>query len=163
MDTTRWHLAQVNVSRLLEPIDSPRLKGFVSELDPVNAIAEAAPGFVWRLMTTEGNATSIKAFDDPLIIVNLTVWTSVEALEAFAYGDPRHRAVMRGRREWFERHQEASVALWWLPAGETPTVAEATDRLGHLREHGPTQTAFTFREGFPPPVATAADEGRSRA
>ncbi len=159
MDPANWHLAQVNVSTLLEAIDSPRLEGFVAALDPVNATADTAPGFVWRLMTTEGNATAIRAFDDPMIIVNLTVWESVEALEAFAYGDPGHRAVMRGRREWFEPHEEASFALWWIPAGEVPTVAEAADRLEHLRRSGPTPTAFTFRERFPAPSASVASSG----
>jgi Domain of unknown function (DUF3291) len=156
-----WHLAQVNVSTLLEPIDSPLLDGFVAALDPVNATADLAPGFVWRLMTTDGNATSIRAFEDPMIIVNLTVWESVEALEAFAYGDPGHRAVMRGRRAWFERHEAASFALWWLPAGDLPTVAEAADRLAYLRLHGPSSTAFTFRERFAPQGAALARQGGS--
>jgi heme-degrading monooxygenase HmoA len=149
VDSAGWHLAQVNVSTLLEPIDSPRLEDFVAELDPVNASADAAPGFVWRLMAADGNATSIRVFDDPMVIVNLTVWESVEALKAFAYGDPGHRAVMRDRSAWFERHREASFALWWIAAGGTPTVADAAARLEHLRLHGPTQTAFTFRERFP--------------
>ena len=84
-----------------------------------------------------------------MVIVNLTVWESIEALESFAYGDPGHRAVMRGRSAWFERHREASFALWWIPAGQLPTVADAAERLAHLRQHGPTPTAFTFRERFP--------------
>jgi Domain of unknown function (DUF3291) len=159
VDSPGWHLAQVNVSTLLGPIDSPLLEGFVAALDPVNTTADLAPGFVWRLMTTEGNATSIRAFADPMIIVNLTVWESIEALEAFAYGDPGHRAVMRGRREWFERHEAASFALWWLPEGKVPTVAEAADRLAHLRLHGPTPTAFTFRERFAPQRETPAGNG----
>ena len=149
MEPADWQLAQVNVSTLLEPIDSPRLEGFVAELDPVNATADTAPGFVWRLMAADGNATSIRAFDDPMVIVNLSVWESIEALEAFAYGDPGHRAVMRGRSGWFERHREASFALWWIRAGELPTVADAAERLAHLREHGPSLVAFTFRERFP--------------
>jgi heme-degrading monooxygenase HmoA len=159
MEPANWQLAQVNVSTLREAIDSPRLEGFVAALDPVNATADNAPGFVWRLMTTEGNATAIRAFDDPMIIVNLSVWESVEALEAFAYGDPGHRAVMRGRREWFERHEAASFALWWIPAGVVPTVAEAADRLEHLRRFGPTPTAFTFRDRFPAASAPVAGFG----
>jgi hypothetical protein len=142
------HLAQVNVARLLAPIDAPEIADFVAALDPVNARADCATGFVWRLQTEEGNATSIRAFDDPLVIVNLSVWESLGALEAFVYGDPSHRAVLRRRREWFERQVESQAALWWIPAGTTPTVTEAAARLAHLRAHGPTRRAFTFRDRF---------------
>ncbi len=107
-------LAQVNVSRLLAPLDDPRLAPFVEALEPVNARADAAPGFVWRLQGEGGDATSIRAFPDPNVIVNLSVWESIEALEAFTFGDPAHRAVLRGRRAWFERHAEADTALWWI-------------------------------------------------
>jgi heme-degrading monooxygenase HmoA len=142
------HLAQINVARLVAPIDAPEITEFVAALDPVNARADQAPGFVWRLQTEEGNATAIHAFDDPLVIVNLSVWESLEALEAFVYGDEGHRAVLRRRREWFERPAEAPTALWWIPAGTIPTVAEAATRLEHLRAHGPTAEAFTFRDRF---------------
>ncbi len=142
------HLAQVNLARLLAPVDAPETAEFVAALDPVNARADRAAGFVWRLETEEGNATSIRPFADPLVIVNLSVWESVEALEAFAYRDEGHRAVLRRRREWFERHVESDTALWWIRAGTTPTVDEAVARLAHLREHGPTPWAFTFRERF---------------
>jgi hypothetical protein len=145
------HLAQVNVARLLAPIDAPEIAEFVAALDPVNARADAAEGFVWRLKTEEGNATAVHAFDDPLVIVNLTVWESIEALEAFAYRDGAHAAVLRRRREWFERPVEAHTALWWVPAGTRPTVVDAVARLAHLRENGPTATAFTFRERFASP------------
>jgi hypothetical protein len=142
------HLAQINVARLLAPIDAPEITDFVAALDPVNERADRAAGFVWRLQTEEGNATSVHAFDDPLVILNLSVWESLETLEAFVYGDEDHRAVLRRRREWFERHVESHTALWWIPAGTTPTVAEAVARLTHLREHGPTRRAFTFRDRF---------------
>jgi hypothetical protein len=144
------HLAQVNVSRLLAPIDAPEIADFVAALGPVNARADRATGFVWRLQTEEGNATAVRAFDDPLVIVNLSVWESLEALEAFAYGDQGHRAVLRRRREWFARHVESHTALWWIRAGTTPTVSEASARLAHLRTHGPTRRAFTFRDRFSP-------------
>jgi hypothetical protein len=142
------HLAQVNVARLRAPIDSPETRAFVAALDPVNARADASPGFVWRLQTEDGNATAIQPFDDPHVIVNLSVWTSIEALEAFAYHDEGHRAVLKRRGEWFERHREAHTALWWIPQGTIPTIADAVDRLAYLRENGPTQRAFTFRERF---------------
>ena len=93
----------------------------------------------------------MQAFDDPLVIVNLTVWESIEALEAFAYREASHLAVLRRRREWFERHTEAPTALWWVPTGHIPSVAEALDRLALLRAEGPSARAFTFRERFPAP------------
>ena len=148
---SRHQLAQINVARLLAPIDAPEIADFVAALEPVNALADRAEGFIWRLQTAEGNATAVQAFDDPLVIVNVSVWDSIEALESFAYGDESHRGVLRRRREWFERHLVSATALWWIPAGTTPTVDEATARLEHLRSHGPTQHAFTFRERFSAP------------
>jgi len=153
--TADWQLAQVNIARLLEPLDSPQLAGFVAALEPINALADAAPGFVWRLQTDEGNATSLRPYDDDLLIMNLSVWTSPETLSDFVLRTP-HVEVMRQRRQWFERMSEAYLALWWVPAGQEPTPHEARDRLDHLRVNGPTPTAFTFRTVFPPPAAARA-------
>ena len=144
-------LAQLNIARLLAPLDDPRLEGFVKNLDRVNGLGDASPGFVWRLQTDDGDATALRPFPDPDIIVNLTVWESIEALEAFAYREASHLAVLRRRREWFERHTEAPTALWWVPTGHIPTVAEALDRLALLRAEGPSSRAFTFRARFPAP------------
>ncbi|HEX8803182.1 MAG TPA: DUF3291 domain-containing protein [Acidimicrobiales bacterium] len=143
-------VAQLNIGRMLEPLDSERLAGFVAALEPVNALADRSPGFVWRLQTEDGDATAIRPFDDDMMIVNLSVWTSLDALADFVYRSP-HREVMRERRRWFERLSEAFVVLWWVPAGHRPPVAEALDRLDALRRHGPTPEAFTFRSPFPPP------------
>ena len=149
-------LAQVNIGRLLAPLDSPRLADFVANLDSVNAVADGAPGFVWRLQTEDGNATAIRVFEqdaegaDGGILVNMSVWESVEALAAYVYGQA-HIAVLRRRREWFERMRDAFTALWWIPRGRIPTTQEAEDRIKHLRAHGPTPHAFTLREHFPPP------------
>ena len=151
-DAGGWHLAQVNVALLREPLDAPPLADFVAALAPVNAVADASPGFVWRLQTEDGDATSIRAFGDDRLIVNMSVWESVEALRAFVYG-AAHAAVLRRRRKWFERLAEPETALWWVPAGSTPTVAEAEQRLGHLRAHGPSPRAFTLREPRPAPAA----------
>jgi hypothetical protein len=150
-----FELAQVNISRLLAPLDSPLLADFVAALDEVNAAGDRAPGFVWRLQTEDGNATAIRAFawdvgDSHGVIVNLTVWTSVEALAAFAFSG-RHVEIMRRRRTWFARPAEATTALWWVPAGHRPSTEEAEDAVRHLREHGPTPRAFTFRTPFPAP------------
>jgi hypothetical protein len=148
-------LAQVNIGRLLAPLDSPALAGFVAALDPVNAAADAAPGFVWRLRTEDGNATAIRAFEwdaagSAGVLVNMSVWESVEALAAFVYSGT-HRRIMRRRRAWFERMTEAYTAMWWIPRGTVPDTGEAEARVRHLRAYGPTPHAFTLRTHFPPP------------
>ena len=150
-----FELAEINIARLLAPIDSPLLADFVAALDEVNAEADRAPGFVWRLQTEDGNATAIRAFewdvaDSHGVIVNLTVWTSIEALTAYAFAG-RHVEIMRRRRTWFARAVQATTAMWWVPAGHRPSTDEAEDALRHLRAHGPTPRAFTFRQPFPAP------------
>jgi hypothetical protein len=146
----RFQLAQLNIGRLAAPLTSPQLQGFVDALDPINALADAAPGFVWRLQTEDGDATAVRAYDDDLLIVNMSVWESLESLADFVYRSD-HQQVMRGRRQWFDRMVEAYMVLWWIPAGHRPAVDEATDRLARLRANGPTPEAFTFRVPFPPP------------
>jgi hypothetical protein len=153
MSAGDWQLAQVNVAILRAPLDSPPLADFVALLEPINALADRSPGFVWRLQTEDGDATAIRAFEDDRIIVNMSVWESLEALGDFVYASG-HLGVLRRRREWFATMAEAHVALWWVPAGTTPTVAEAARRLDRLRERGPSPEAFTFREPFPPPGAS---------
>lgn len=137
------HLAQLNVATLLHPLDDPRMAPFVEMLDPVNAAADAAPGFVWRLVA-EGSpdATGLRPAGED-VIVNMSVWESQEALWDFTYRSG-HLEVMRGRRDWFARHVEAHLVLWWVPAGHRPTVGEALERLADLRTHGPSPRAFTF-------------------
>jgi len=144
------HLAQVNVATVRAPLDSPELAGFVAQLEPINALADHSPGFVWRLQTEDGDATAIRPFQDERIMVNLSVWESLEALRIFVYAS-RHLDVMRRRREWFHR-MDAYLALWWVPAGTIPTVAQAKDRLQLLAGNGPSPDAFTFRVPFPAPA-----------
>lgn len=148
-----YHLAQCNIARLRAPLDSPVLAGFVAALEPINQLADRAPGFVWRLQTEDGDATAIRAFDDDMLIVNMSVWESVEALAAFTYGGG-HREVMLRRRQWFERLADAYLVLWWVPSETLPTVADAKERLETLRSRGPSPEAFTFRSLFPFPDAT---------
>ena len=148
-----YHIAQVNVSLPLEPLESDRLAPFVAALDPVNAVADTAPGFVWRLQTEDGNATAVRVLGDDRLIVNLTVWESIDALGDFVFRGGAHLEVLRRRRQWFAPPQQAMTTLWWMPAGTVPTVAEAEQRLIHLREHGSTPYAFTFREPFAAPDA----------
>jgi hypothetical protein len=155
-----YHLAQVNIGRLRAPVDSPLIADFMAALDPVNAVADAAPGFVWRLQTEDGNATSVRAFEwdqagSAGVIVNMSVWESVEALAAFVYSGA-HVAVLRRRREWFEQMREAYSALWWVPAGARPTTGDAEERVRMLRAHGPAPGAFTLRQHYPAPDAAVA-------
>ncbi len=145
------HLAQINIAQCRAPLDSPLMADFVALLDPINALAEATPGFIWRLKSAAGNATDIPAYPDPLLIVNLSVWTDLDALKAYVFRT-HHVDAFRRRKEWFEEREEASTALWWIPAGHIPTVQEGKERLENLVKQGPTQTAFTFRQPFPAPT-----------
>ena len=134
---------------------------FVAWLEPINALADRSPGFVWRLQTEEGNATSIRPFEDERMMVNLSVWESVEDLEQFAYRSG-HTEVFKRRREWFERI-DAYMALWWLSVGQLPSVEEAKERLAHLATHGPTPYAFTFKQQFEPQAAPASASASASA
>lgn len=156
-----YHLAQVNIARFRKPAEDPVNADFMGNLDRVNALAEASPGFVWRLTGDGNDAIDLKAFDDPNIAINLSVWDGIDALAAFVYRNLDHRGVMRRRREWFEE-TPVYMALWWIPAGATPTISEAKERLALLEAHGASPEAFTFRQPFPPPsgatVAPILDE-----
>ena len=146
-DDGPMQLAQINVATAKEPLDSPLLAEFVGALDEVNALADAAAGFVWRLQTDDGDATSIRIDPDPRVIVNMSVWESVDALWDFVYSSD-HLAVMRRRREWFTSRVSAHMALWWVPDGHLPSVAEGMGRLAVLEREGPTPRAFTFKQAF---------------
>jgi hypothetical protein len=154
---TLYHLAQVNIGRFIKPPEDPANADFMNALDAVNAIAEASPGFIWRLKGEGNNATDIRPSEaDPRLAINMSVWESVEMLAAFAYRNMDHRGVMRRRREWFEE-MKVYMALWWVPAGHTPTVAEAMDKLALLERLGATPDAFTFKQPFPPPSGAAVN------
>jgi hypothetical protein len=144
------HIAQLNVGRAKAPLDSSTMAEFMELLDPINALADRSPGFVWRLQDDEGTgATAIKVSEDDQFIVNMSVWESIDALWTFVY-ESAHLDVMRRRREWFERHVDAFQVLWWVPAGHIPTTDEALAKLETLRERGPTPDAFTFKVRFEP-------------
>ncbi len=149
-----WQLAQINIGRLLAPIDDPLIADFKNNLDRVNAIAEGHPGFVWRLTGDGNDATGLRISDDPLVIPNMSVWTDLDSLAAFAYRNTDHRTIMRRRKEWFA-HMEVYMALWWVPAGHRPSLGEARERLDLLEREGPTADAFTFRHPFPAPGAAS--------
>jgi len=147
----KWHLAQVNIGRLRAPVDDPLITDFVAGLDRINALADLATGFVWRLQTEDGNATAVRpAEGDELLAINMSVWESVEALADYVYRS-EHVACIRPRREWFERFGSSYLALWWIPAGTISTVPEAMARIAQLDHQGPTPAAFTFKHRFAPP------------
>ncbi len=146
----KYHIAQYNLARLVAPLDDPRLADFVANLDRINKLGDATPGFVWRHQDENGNSTGTRVRGDPLIIINFTVWETAAALFEFAYRSD-HVEMYRRRREWFELLREAPLVLWWIPAGHIPAVDEGEERLDHLRAHGPTPYAFTFKQRFPPP------------
>jgi hypothetical protein len=154
--STEAQLAQVNIGRVRAPMESPTMAGFASRLEEINALADQAPGFVWRLKTEAGNATYLRPYDDDRILINMSVWESVEALRAYVYHGP-HLELLRDRHQWFEPFERPYLALWWVPVGHRPSVDEAKKRLAHLEQHGPTAFAFTFRTLLPPDEALLRD------
>ena len=152
----RYHLAQANIGRLRAPIEDPIMEGFRSQLDPINALADRSPGFVWRLQTEDGNGLSIRPFADDRMAINMSVWESLETLQQFVYRSA-HVGPIRDRRQWFEPIEGPILVLWWIPAGHVPTVDEAVERLQRLKENGPSPAAFTFRTPFPPPDGHTGD------
>jgi Domain of unknown function (DUF3291) len=144
-----FEIAQINIGRAVGDVDGPLMTDFMALLDPVNALADASPGFVWRMQTEDGNNTSLRPYDDERIIVNMSTWESIEALWQFVY-QGMHVEVLRRRREWFERFESTYLALWWVSAGTEPSVDDAKLRLASLDQHGPTSYAFTFKTRFAP-------------
>jgi hypothetical protein len=146
-----FHLAQLNIGRTHYPIEHPRMGGFVGRLAEINALAERTPGYVWRLQGESGDATGFKPTDDPLVILNLTVWETADQLYDYTYHSD-HTQVFRTRHNWFEPWPGPHLVLWWIPAGSTPTIDEALARLARLAADGPSPDAFTLKVRFPPPV-----------
>jgi hypothetical protein len=144
---TQYHLAEINIAQMIAPMDSPIMAEFKNNLERINGLGEQSPGFVWRLKDDSGDATSIKVFDNDAMIINMTVWESIEALYDFAYKSD-HTEFFRRRREWFDKLDIPVVVLWWIPAGHIPTIDEAKAKLDYLKEHGVTPLAFTFKQRF---------------
>jgi hypothetical protein len=155
MERMAFHLAQINIGRLVAPTGDPRLADFVAQLDPINRLADLAPGFVWRLQSASGNATDVAYSDDPLVIVNMSVWESLAALRDYTYAS-HHMQVFRDRAKWFEKMDKPQYCLWWVPAGHVPTVAEGKQRLEHYQNRGATPFAFWFSRSFPAPAGQEA-------
>lgn len=144
---TDYHIAQLNIANAQDTMDSDTMKGFVDRLDEINALADNSRGFVWRLQTEEGDATSINAFDDPMLIVNMSVWETLESLKDYVYKSI-HLELLRDKAKWFHKMPMAHHVLWSVPAGHIPTVEEGKQRLQYLRQHGPSEYAYTFANAF---------------
>jgi len=152
MTAARFHLAQANIAYMRASQDDPLLADFVAALDRINELADVSPGFVWRYITDSRDPAQ-REFDDTLVLFNMSVWESVDALHAFTYRTD-HAGIFAKRRKWFEealiKTGLPAFVLWWIPAGERPTVAEAKVRLKLLADRGPTPDGFTFKQRFEP-------------
>ena len=142
-----YHLAQVNIARMLAPIDSEVMTDFVANLDRINQLAEKSDGFVWRLKDENDNATSLQVFEDEFIIVNMSVWNSKKSLFEFTYNSA-HLEVFKRKKEWFSKMRDMHMALWWVPIGVEPTAEDAKERLKYLNAQGETPFAFSFKSDF---------------
>jgi hypothetical protein len=144
---TQYHLAQLNIGRVRGAMDSEIMYGFASRLDEINALADTAEGFVWRLQTEEGNATSLHVFDDDMLLVNMSVWENIETLHAYTY-KTLHVELLRDRKDWFVPMDTPHMVLWWIATGHIPTTDEAKEKLETLTQNGATPLAFTFTKRF---------------
>ena len=147
-----YHIAQLNIARMIAPLDDPMMADFVAYRGPINEVADASPGFVWQFPIAEDDMSSYGLYGEELILINYTVWDSIEALKEFTY-KTIHADAFRKRRKWFEKMAEHYLALWWIPAGHIPTWDEAATRLDALRANGETPYAVSFRSSFPAPDA----------
>lgn len=148
--TQNYHLAQINIAQGIADIDDPLMKDFIDQIDYINRLAESAEGFIWRLQTDGGDATGISAFDDPKVILNMSVWDSLESLKEYVYtGD--HVEVFKQKKKWFVKMDSPSIALWWIPAGTIPSIQDGKDALDYLEKHGPSEKYFIFSKPFSQP------------
>jgi ribosomal protein S18 acetylase RimI-like enzyme len=157
------HVAQINIGTMVAATDDPRVAEFMDALERVNAIADAAPGFVWRLQTASGNATEIQIFPNPLTLVNMSVWESVDALKAYVYRS-EHIEFFRRRAEWFEADAKR-VAIWHVAQGTIPDLDEAVRRVEFLERNGASPYAFGFAKPQVPLVfeVTTPDDAETAA
>jgi hypothetical protein len=146
-----YYLAQINIAKLIEPIDSPLLEDFVGDLDRINKIAEESKGFIWRLEDESGNALNVNPFNNPTLIVNMSVWETVEDLKNFVYYSG-HIEVFIKRAKWFEKMNTPHMALWWVRKDELPTAEDAKNKLLELENHGESQSSFSFKKLFEMPT-----------
>jgi len=149
-----YQLAQANVAYALVPTDNPQMADYIARLDEMNFLAERSPGFVWRYITDSRDPNQ-REFEDPLVLFNMSVWTSIEALHNYTYATA-HSEVYAARKKWFADVKAVvgghALALWWIPEGSLPTVKDAKQKLQLITENGPTVEAFSLKKRFPPPT-----------
>ncbi|MDJ0645698.1 MAG: DUF3291 domain-containing protein [Flavobacteriaceae bacterium] len=146
----KFQLAQINIARLLKPIDHPQIADFVNQLDEINALAERSKGFIWRLKDEDsGNAVGINPYNDPNIIINMSVWQDIDSLKNYVYKSDHVKVFMR-RKEWFEKPVKPHMALWWIETNKFPTALDGKQRLEYLDLHGNSPQAFTFSKIYNP-------------
>lgn len=148
-ENTQYHLAQINIGKVKGEMDTEIMHGFASRLDEINALAESSPGFIWRLQDDGGDATSIRVYDDPLLLVNMSVWEDIESLKNFVYKS-LHTELLQNRNEWFNKMSDVYQCLWWVPQGYTPSIEEGQGKIKTIQEIGPSEQAFTFSKPYPP-------------
>ena len=146
-----YHLAQINCATALAETDTPLMAEFMGNLDRINALADESPGFVWRFTGEGNNATDVRLAEDPLFLLNMSVWSDFKSLHAYVYRSAHADFVRRGA-EWFHPHQSPHACLWWVSAGHLPSPAEGLECLELLKSQGPTQAAFSFVTRFDPPT-----------
>lgn len=146
-----FHLAQVNIARMRAPLEDPLMAGFTSRIEAINALADASPGFVWRLHSEAGDATYLRPYQDQSILFNLSVWQSLDALKQYVYNS-EHLALLKAKTQWFSKLDRPHLALWWVAQGHLPTVDEALQRLDWIQTRGPSPQAFSFARAYPHPT-----------
>ena len=149
IEQRNFHIAQFNVAKMIASLDHPLMRDFVNALQPINAIADSSPGFVWRLKDDSGDATAIQAFADETILTNMSVWATLDALKRFVY-ESSHLKFLRDKKKWFMPYGKPNLVLWWVEQDKLPTLADGKDRLEMLSRNGPGPEAFTFANVFPP-------------
>lgn len=146
-----YQLAQINIALMKAPIDDPIMSEFAAALNEVNLIADRSPGFIWRLQTSSGNATDIRAYPDPKMLINVSVWQTIEQLKVYVY-HTLHGDFFVRRRQWFEEYSGEHFGMWWIPADHLPTVEEGKAKLKYLERHGDSPECFTFAKPYPSPT-----------
>ncbi|MDW3212239.1 MAG: DUF3291 domain-containing protein [Reichenbachiella sp.] len=145
MSEIKYHLAQLNITRMRAPLHDPIMKEFNDFLDPVNKLAEESPGFVWRYTEKQGEVLAV--FEDAMIVANMSVWVDYPSLKAYTY-DTVHNYFLKSRKKWFEKMDSHQVVLWWVETDHTPSLSEAKERLDQLNQQGASPSAFGLREMY---------------
>ncbi|MDJ0825932.1 MAG: DUF3291 domain-containing protein [Rhodobacter sp.] len=139
-----FHLAELNIGRLVARPNDPRVAEFMANLDRVNGLGRRMPGFVWMMEGSgePGTGNTDNCLDgDPQFVANLSVWDDAEALETFVWKTV-HKQFYDRRHEWFQMLTDQHFVMWWIPAGHRPSLDEAMSRLDHLKTHGDSEHAF---------------------